>query len=88
MRRRIKRFLALFCSLVMLLTMVQVNVFAMSKDIDNHWAKNTIQTWMDLDLVSGYPDGTFRPDANITRAEYMALVNNVYSLTQETDISF
>ncbi|PKM65217.1 MAG: hypothetical protein CVU95_16260 [Firmicutes bacterium HGW-Firmicutes-2] len=88
MRRRMKRFLAFFCSLVMLLTMAQVNAFAMSNDIDNHWAKNTIQTWMDQDLVSGYPDGTFRPDANITRAEYMALVNNAYSLTQETDISF
>lgn len=38
-------------------------------DIKNHWAKDTIEKWKDKGVISGYPDGTFKPDNPVTRAE-------------------
>gem|GEM_PF-3245208 len=38
------------------------------------WAKNIIATSLEKDIVRGYPDGTFRPEQIITRAELSALV--------------
>lgn len=46
-------------------------------DIDNHWAASYILKAATATWINGYPDGTFRPDQNITRAEAMTLVNNV-----------
>ena len=40
-------------------------------DISNNWAREYINRAAALGLVSGYPDGTFRPNAEITRAEVM-----------------
>ncbi len=46
-------------------------------DIDNHWAIKYINSAAIKGWVKGYPDGTFRPDEYITRAEFVTLVNNV-----------
>jgi hypothetical protein len=43
-------------------------------DIKNHWAENFIKTSYDECLLTGYRDGTFRPDQDITRAESVKLV--------------
>ncbi|GAB4226524.1 MAG: hypothetical protein Kow00121_54780 [Elainellaceae cyanobacterium] len=43
-------------------------------DIGSHWAKACILALAQRNIVSGYPDGTFRPDAGITRAEMAALM--------------
>jgi len=43
-------------------------------DIQNHWAYNELAFFIDQGYFSGYPDGTFRPDNAITRAEYMAML--------------
>ena len=44
-------------------------------DIAGHWANKYINLAATLGLVNGKPDGTFDPDAPITRAEAMAIVN-------------
>ena len=43
-------------------------------DIEGHWAADNIIKLVDLDIVNGYPDGTVKPDANITRAEMAVIV--------------
>jgi hypothetical protein len=43
-------------------------------DISGHWAQSYIQKAVDAGYISGYPDGTFRPDALINRAEVAKLV--------------
>jgi len=74
-----------------------LNAFALSNDvyaaenltdIQGHWAGNVIQEWVDNGLASGYPDGTFRPEKSITRAEYMALANRAFNFTDETEVNF
>lgn len=41
----------------------------------SYWAANAIAICTKLGWITGYPDGTFRPDKNVTRAELMAMIN-------------
>lgn len=47
------------------------------RDIKDHWAESEIMTIEDLGWIEGYPDGTFRPNQPITRAETATLMNRV-----------
>ncbi|QGG49145.1 S-layer homology domain-containing protein [Heliorestis convoluta] len=49
-------------------------------DHKGHWAENTIQEFVDMDITQGYPDGTFRPNGLITRAEFLTLVVKTFDL--------
>lgn len=49
-----------------------------ASDIKNHWAETYISKWYNQGLISGYPDGSFRPDTSITRAEFLSMLNNLY----------
>ena len=55
----------------------------MFSDITNHWARAAIETLSQRDLISGYPDGTFRPQWALTRAEFAALMVNVFPALPE-----
>lgn len=50
------------------------NVFP---DVQDHWADYEINLAYAHNLIQGYPDGTFKPDQEITRAEAMTIVNRV-----------
>ena len=52
-------------------------------DIASHWAKNEIGIAANKGWINGYPDGTFRPNQYITRAEAMTLVNRVLNRLPE-----
>ena len=55
--------------------MTRVNPF--SDVSEGQWYNNAISTMAAMGVVTGYPDGTFRPDQPITRAESMALINRM-----------
>lgn len=44
------------------------------RDVVGHWAEAEIRELMALGVVNGYPDGTFRPDAKVTRAEFVKML--------------
>jgi len=54
---------------------------------DKHWAKSTIYklAGQSAKVISGYPDGTFKPDANMTRAEFVTVLIRTlgYSVSEE-----
>lgn len=54
-------------------------------DIANHWAKDEISIAYNNGWITGYPDGTFGPQRDITRAETMTLVNRVLNRLPETE---
>ncbi|HEX3031456.1 MAG TPA: S-layer homology domain-containing protein, partial [Bacillota bacterium] len=57
-------------------------------DLVNHWSKNDVEIMAAVKLAFGYPDGTFRPDNDITRAEFAAMLYRVFQkaeLKQTTD---
>lgn len=57
-------------------------------DYENHWAKETIQRWVDSNNINGYTDGTFKPDKSMTRAEFIATVNKAFGFTEKSEIRF
>lgn len=84
-----KKQLFYFCFSTLFTAASIMTVFGSTpNDIQNHWAEHTINTWISKNYISGYPDGTFRPNNSITRAEFVSLANNAYSLEEKTSISF
>ena len=59
-----------------------------ANDYDSHWAKAVIQSAIDSGISKGYPDGSFRPDKAVTRAEFFALVNNAFKFTKTSAVEF
>ena len=49
-----------------------------------HWASDEIAVCAKMGWINGYPDGSFRPDATITRAEMMAMINRALSRTPKS----
>ena len=47
------------------------------KDVKGHWAEEYVGSAVKKGWIKGYPDGSFKPDQNITRAEFVTLVNSV-----------
>lgn len=63
-------------------------ISAPAADYAGHWAEGTIQKWMDQGKVSGYDDGSYKPDNNITRAEFVKLVNSTIDFDKKAAVSY
>lgn len=69
-----KRFLTALTILALMFLNSTVLAAQAFTDIDsNHWAYWYVKTLSEEGVVVGYPDGTFRPDNNITRAEFATM---------------
>lgn len=51
-----------------------------TSDINGHWAYSQISNFMNKGYINGYPDGTFRPENSITRAEFVKILNKTFNL--------
>ena len=54
-------------------------------DTEGHWAEVYINRAAEIGWIGGYPDGSFKPDQYITRAEAVTLVNNVLGREPHAD---
>lgn len=54
-------------------------------DIDTHWAKEYIISLAEKNIISGFEDNTFRPDNNITRAEFVKMIVSIFKLDEKED---
>ena len=52
---------------------------------ESNWAYEGIIKLVDKGIIVGYPDGTFKPEGNITRAELVKIVNMVFEYTQKQE---
>lgn len=52
-------------------------------DIKGHWAKAYIERAAELGWISGFQDGTFHPDAYITRAQAVTMINRMLNRVPE-----
>lgn len=85
---KLSKRLSMLMVVVMLITMVPLTSFAAANDLEGHWSQSVVENWLNQGMIKGYPDGSFKPDKTITRAEFMAIVNKAFNLTEEADISF
>ncbi len=49
-------------------------------DMGNHWADETVGKLVDLGIIAGYTDDTFKPNNNITRAEFSKTIRTALKL--------
>ncbi len=52
-------------------------------DISGHWAETNIKQAVGMHIVGGYPDGSFKPNAAVTRAEFAVMLMNALKPQQE-----
>ncbi len=62
-------------------------VMAVESDYKNHWSKDTIEYWLEKGYINGYSSGIFKPDKEITRAEFIKIINTVFGY-ENTDGMF
>lgn len=60
--------------------LAQSTVLAQTRfsDTQGHWAQSCIQSLAQRNIINGYPNGEFRPNAPVTRAEYATMVVNAF----------
>lgn len=81
MRGRVGILAGLLCCLLT----VQAAAYS---DAEDHWAASSIERWSASGIVTGYDDGSFRPDQTITRGELAALLARVFSWSDRADNTF
>gem|GEM_PF-3190590 len=57
-------------------------------DISGHWAEEAIKYLVNAGIITGYTDNTFRPDRNISRAEFVTLLVRALGLSGDTQKLF
>ena len=57
-------------------------------DIAGHWAEETINKWEKTGIISGYPDGTFKPDNSVTRAEFAKIITEAFDLQTKSILNY
>ena len=57
-------------------------------DVGGHWAEKYIKSAVNKGFVNGYPDGSFRPDKSVTRAEFTSMVNKAFGNSQTATLRF
>ncbi|WP_052948022.1 S8 family peptidase [Aneurinibacillus tyrosinisolvens] len=61
---------------------------AVFSDITGHWAETSFTRLIDMGVLHGFDDGTLKPNRNITRAEFAAMVVNVFNLQPKGEKTF
>ncbi len=57
-------------------------------DISGHWCEKYINSFATLNLLNGYPDGSFKPDNIITKAEVVTVLNRIVKNTDDDENVF
>lgn len=88
MQKKSRRFLALLLSVVLVVSMLPGVSAASLSDIKGHWAEDYIEYGVSSGYISGYTDGTFRPNKTVTRAEFSKMVNTALGINHTVSIAF
>ncbi|QDL07405.1 hypothetical protein DP113_05330 [Brasilonema octagenarum UFV-E1] len=53
----------------------------------NYWAKSYIEALASKNIIAGFPDGTFKPDEPVTRAQFAAIVTKAFAPTAKRQVT-
>ncbi|ONI40676.1 hypothetical protein AN640_08455 [Candidatus Epulonipiscium fishelsonii] len=76
----IKKIIATLLSLTISATPIYAAEKVVFSDISQHWAKSNIESLTSNNILGGYPDGTFRPNEKLTRAELAACLKKIFNI--------
>ncbi|HHX62111.1 MAG TPA: VWA domain-containing protein, partial [Epulopiscium sp.] len=77
-----KRILSVVLVFVMILSQFSFVFANETKDYEKSWAKNDIIEWLDKGYITTYEEGNFKPKQNITRAEFVQVINKAFNIPQ------
>ncbi len=82
MIKRVIAFMMVLCMFFQtFIPLVSVQAASMT-DTHNHWAKNEIEALVQKGIISGYEDGTFKPNAVVTRGQFVAFLVRALDLPE------
>jgi len=81
-----KRLIAMVLGLLMVISVI-APAMAFS-DTSTHWAAEDIDYMVSKGILNGYTDDTFRPENNITKAEFIKIVNRTFNFTAKSNINY
>lgn len=83
-----KKNIILILLMIMLMSVFSQVLAAQVNDIGGHWGRENIQYLLDKGIIKGYGDGTFKPNASITRAEFITIINKAIDNNKVGNVSF
>jgi len=90
-RNKVRKTLALLLALLILSPTVFLYTRAANEtfsDTTGHWAEAYIGKWAAAGVIFGYGDGTFRPENNVTKAEFSSVLNQLFEYAEESSNTF
>lgn len=81
--KKFKKSFLLFLTALMMFSMAVPALAgnARQEKLATHWAKESIAKWQGNGVLQGYPDGSFKPDNNVTRAEMTSIINKLFGFS-------
>ncbi|MBE6083673.1 MAG: S-layer homology domain-containing protein [Tissierellaceae bacterium] len=78
-----KKLISVVLGIVLFVTANSIS-FAQFSDMNSHWAKDEVLKLSEEKVVSGYPDGTYKPNRTITKGEFFTILNRVLNYNIES----
>lgn len=87
MHKRIERIFSIVLAVIMCFSLLPVSVAA-AGNTDTHWAQSDFDKLVKAEVLTGFPDGSMRPDNNMSRAEFVAVINRTFGYTDRSGQQF
>ena len=82
-----KKRIILILAIIMILSVFS-QAFGQLNDINGHWAEGEIRDLVNKGIINGYEDSTFRPEREISRVEFVSIINKALGLTDVEQVGF
>jgi len=82
-----KKFISLLLAMILILSLC-VTSFAQMSDVEYHWAKEAINYLVEKGVLGGYPDGTFKMDNPMSKAEFYKVINELLGFEKKAEVTY
>ncbi|MGB7605646.1 MAG: S-layer homology domain-containing protein [Lutisporaceae bacterium] len=84
--KKTKKILSIIMCFVLILT--NLTFAESSSDIKGHWAEGQINNWLLKGYVKGFDDGSIKPNNEISRIEFIIMVNRAFGFIETESVNF
>ncbi|URN92542.1 MAG: S-layer homology domain-containing protein [Candidatus Pristimantibacillus lignocellulolyticus] len=86
--RKSSKWIALLLSALLLIPSFSLASASSSSDISGHWAETNLQEWVEQGLLEGFEANIYKPNKDVTRAEFMTFINRAFGLTGTATLNY